>query len=101
MARIIRDSLLNQNAYRNIDNFTDANKLILFVKLILLIDQEGRSLIDQGLLFEQNSIGEVISILKNINISITNEDYNKIIEMKDSVIEECVKLMFPLYKSKI
>jgi V/A-type H+-transporting ATPase subunit A len=100
MARIIRDSLLNQNAYKKIDNFTDANKLILFVKLILLIDQEGRSLIDEGLLFEQNSMGEVISILKNINISIANEDYNKIIEMKDSIIEECIKLMFPLYKFK-
>jgi V/A-type H+-transporting ATPase subunit A len=100
MARLVRNSFLIQSAYDDIDNFTDSNKLILFIKLILIIEQEGRALLNKGPLFDQSAFTEVISIIKNINLTLSNEKFKLIIEMKDSILNECLSIMFPSYRYK-
>ena len=95
MARLLRNSFLNQNAFDKTDNFTDFNKLILLIKLILIIDQEGRALMDKGLFFDQTCFSKVINIIKAANLTISNDQFEKIIQMKDEVLERCLRLMFP------
>ncbi|NHJ24428.1 MAG: V-type ATP synthase subunit A [Candidatus Lokiarchaeota archaeon] len=95
MARLLRNTFLNQNAFDKIDNFTDFNKLILLIKLILIIDQEGRALMNKGLFFDQSCFNKVINIIKATNMTISNDQFEKIIQMKDEVLEGCLRLMFP------
>ncbi len=95
MARLLRNTFLNQNAFDKIDNFTDFNKLIVLIKLILIIDQEGRALMNKGLFFDQSCFNKVINIIKAANLTISNDQFEKIIQMKDEVLEGCLRLMFP------
>jgi len=95
MARLLRNTFLNQNAFDKIDNFTDFNKLIVLIKLILIIDQEGRALMNKGLFFDQSCFNKVINIIKATNMTISNDQFEKIIQMKDEVLEGCLRLMFP------
>ena len=97
MARLIRNSFLYQNAYDENDNFTEHNKLLVLIKLILLIEQEGRLLISNGLLFDQSSFNQVINIIRELNLAFKNSEYEKIMEQKDDILKSCLSLMFPSF----
>ncbi|MFX1572950.1 MAG: V-type ATP synthase subunit A [Promethearchaeota archaeon] len=99
-AKLIRNSFLIQNAYDNIDNFTDYKKLLVLIKLILLIYKEGKTLLKTGFSFEESQFDQVINSIKNINNSISNENYNQIEKLKNKILDESLSLIFPSRKMK-
>lgn len=88
IAKLIRNTFLIQNAFDLIDCYTDTKKLIAFIKLILLLDKEGRDLLKQGFILEDIKELEVISKLRRINYTIPNDEFNKISNLKNELFNE-------------
>ncbi|MFX1409597.1 MAG: V-type ATP synthase subunit A [Promethearchaeota archaeon] len=94
MAKLIRNSFLIQNAFDKIDAFTDYKKLLALVKVILLFYKEGKALLKQGFKFEASKGNNVIQIIKDINYSIPNKDFDQIEKKKDQILKDSLELMF-------
>ncbi|MBA7665655.1 V-type ATP synthase alpha chain [subsurface metagenome] len=88
IAKLIKNGFLIQNAFDDIDNYTGVRKLLGMIKIILLLYKEGKELLKQGFLLEDiKELKTIIEILR-INHSIRNEDFNKIEEIKNNLINE-------------
>ncbi|MCK4479143.1 MAG: V-type ATP synthase subunit A [Candidatus Lokiarchaeota archaeon] len=88
IAKLIKNGFLIQNAFDDIDNYTGVKKLLGMIKIILLLYKEGKELLKQGFLLEDiKELKTIIEILR-INHSIRNEDFNKIEEIKNNLINE-------------
>jgi len=88
IARLIKDGFLIQNAFDDIDNYSDVRKLLGIIKMILLLLKEGKELLKQGFLIEDiKDLKTIIDILR-INRSIPNEDFDKIEELKKKLLNE-------------
>ncbi len=101
MAKLIRNSFLIQDAYDKIDNFTDFNKLLSFIKLILLIYEEGKNMLRKGFLLRDESFSDVIKIIKNANLTIPNENFRQFEKIKNSILQESLNKIFLSPKRKI
>jgi V/A-type H+-transporting ATPase subunit A len=102
IARIARNSFLIQNAFDPIDCFTGIKKLIGFVKLILLLYNEGSLLLNQGYLIEDIKELKVINDILRIGRSVPNDDFKRIEEIRSKLIEEIesLKLLRGVFKKK-
>jgi len=102
IARIARNSFLIQNAFDPIDCFTGIKKLIGFVKLILLLYNEGSLLLNQGYLIEDIKELKVINEILRIGRSVPNDDFKRIEEIRSKLIEEIesLKLLRGVFKKK-
>ncbi len=92
IARLIHDGFLIQNAFDDIDCFTDYKKLMGQIKLILLLYKEGKDLLKQGILVEDIKDLTVIHDILRIGNSIPNDDFFKILDIKKKLIEEIQSL---------
>jgi len=88
IAKIIRNGFLIQNAFDNIDNYTDTRKLLGFIKIILLLYKECKDLLDQGFIIEDCKALRVINDILRISYSVSNEDFSQIEKLKKELINE-------------
>ena len=102
IAKLIKNGFLVQNAFDNIDNFTDPRKMLGLIKIILLLYKEAKNLIKQGFIVEH--IKELDNINRIIRIchTVPNDDYDQLVEIKNSLLKEIdtLKLMHGLMKTK-
>lgn len=96
IGKLIRESFLIQNAFDNIDNFTNVNKLLGHTKLILLLYHQGQELLNQGYLLEDIKSFEVLNDIRRISHTIPNDQFDKIEKMKNNLLNEIqsIKLMY-------
>ena len=88
IGKIIRESFLIQNAFDNIDAFTNAEKLLSQIKLILLLYNESKELIQQGFIIDDIKSLAVINEIMRLSLSIPNQEYLKILNIKNQLIRE-------------
>ncbi len=100
VAQLIRNGFLIQNAFDQIDNYTDVNKLMGQIKLILLFYSESLSLLKQGALIEDIKDLEVIQDILRIRNTVKNDEFDKIIDLKKKLLTEIESLKFLLGASK-
>ena len=96
MGKLIRNSFLIQSAFDDIDCFTDFNKLLFQIKLILLLYSEGKELLKLGFIMEDIEKLNVINDIMRISKSIPNDNYKDILNIKDKMLKEIrsLKTMF-------
>ena len=92
IAKLIKNGFLIQNAYDDIDNFTDVRKLLGMIKVILLLFKESKELLKQGFLIEDIKSLLVINDILRINRTISNDDFDKIEDIKRKLLSEIESL---------
>ncbi|MFX0104704.1 MAG: V-type ATP synthase subunit A [Candidatus Hodarchaeota archaeon] len=88
IAKMIRNGFLIQNAFDDIDNFTNIKKLLGIIKIILLIYIEGRNLIEQGVLIENLLEPDLITSIVRISQNVPNEDFHQIERIKNKLVQK-------------
>jgi len=102
IAKLIKNGFLIQNAFDDIDNYTNTTKLLGMIKIILLLYKESIELLKQGFLIEDiKDLKTIIDILR-INHTIPNDDFDKIEELKKKLLHEIesLKLTRGVFKKK-
>ncbi|MBY9002802.1 MAG: V-type ATP synthase subunit A [Candidatus Lokiarchaeota archaeon] len=92
IGKIIRESFLIQNAFDPIDAFTAVKKLLSQIKLILLLYAESKELIQQGFVIEDIKSLTIINEIMKLNITIPNQEFLKILNIKNQLIREIESL---------
>jgi len=92
IAKLIKNGFLIQNAYDDIDNFTDVRKLLGMIKVILLLFKESKELLKQGFLIEDIKSLLVINDILRINRTISNDDFDKIEGIKRKLLSDIESL---------
>jgi V/A-type H+-transporting ATPase subunit A len=87
VAKMIKNGFLIQNAYNEIDSFTNFKKLLSMIKIILLIYKEGKNLIDRGVLIEDFLDPDFVNSILRISQTIPNEDFKSIEKIKDNLLK--------------
>jgi V/A-type H+-transporting ATPase subunit A len=87
ISKLIKNGFLIQSAFEEIDSFTGIKKLLGTIKLILLIYNEGKNLISQGVLIEDLLEPELIDAILRINKTVANEDFRKIEALKKKLVK--------------
>jgi V/A-type H+-transporting ATPase subunit A len=102
IAKLIKNSFLIQNAFDEIDSFTNTEKLLGMIKLILLIFKEGKELLNQGFIVDDIKGMEVINSVLRMNRTIPNQDFNKLVDLKNKLFSEIesLKLLRGVFKTK-
>ena len=88
IAKLIRNSFLIQNAFDDIDCYTDIGKLLNQIKLILLLYKESKTLIKRGFFVEDIKNLNVINDILRVSHSIPNEEFNSIMKIKYELLKE-------------
>ena len=88
LARLIKNGFLIQSAFEDIDNYTKIKKLLGLIKIILLIYNEGKLLIEQGILIENFLDPEIITEILRIRHSVKNDDFYQIEELKNKLLKK-------------
>jgi len=102
ITKLIRNSMLIQNAFDPIDSFTDVEKLIGQTKLILLLYKEGIQLLNQGYLIDDIKDLTVINDILRISYSIPNNEFAKLEILKKRLLNEIesLKLTYGISRKK-
>ncbi|MFX1326998.1 MAG: V-type ATP synthase subunit A [Promethearchaeota archaeon] len=88
IAKLIKNGFLNQNAFDKIDSFTSVKKMLGLIKIILLIYNEGKVLIDQGILIEDLLDQDIYNEILNLRHSIENNDFQHLELIKNNLIQK-------------
>ncbi|MGB5910120.1 MAG: V-type ATP synthase subunit A [Promethearchaeia archaeon] len=100
VAKIIRESFLIQNAYDNIDNYTDAKKLLGHIKLIILLFNEAKTLLKQGFLLEDIKNLKTLNDIIRISNTIPNNEFFQLVNIKKKLLRE-IELLKITYGVKV
>ncbi|MFX0042882.1 MAG: V-type ATP synthase subunit A [Candidatus Hodarchaeota archaeon] len=92
ISRLIREGFLIQNAFDDIDNYTDIKKLLGQIKLILLLNDEAKELLKQDFFIEDIRNFEAINDILRISNSVPNSDFNQILNIKNKLLKEIQSL---------
>jgi V/A-type H+-transporting ATPase subunit A len=88
VAKMIKNGFLLQNAFDDIDNYTNIKKLLGIIKIILLIYNEGRNLIERGILIEDLLEPNLISSILRMSQTVPNEDFHRIERIKNKLVQK-------------
>ncbi|UCC19410.1 MAG: V-type ATP synthase subunit A [Promethearchaeota archaeon] len=88
IAKIIRNGFTIQNAFDEIDAYTNIKKLLGIIKIMLIIYNEGKNLIERGVLIEDLLEPDLIDSILRISQSVPNEDFQRIERIKDKLIQK-------------
>ena len=94
IADLVRKSFLIQNAFDEIDKYTDYKKLLGIVKIILLLFQEGKKQVEKGSLINMMNFSEVANDISKIAHTVANEEFHVIEEFKVHLIDEKFSRIF-------
>lgn len=100
LADLVRKSFLIQNAFDEIDNYTDYKKLLGMVKIILLIYQEGKKQVEKGSIIHIMNFNELVNDITKIARTVANEDFHAIEEFKDTLINHTLDRIFIVQHAK-
>jgi V/A-type H+-transporting ATPase subunit A len=100
IADLVRKAFLIQNAFDEIDNFTDYKKLLGIVKIILLLYQEGKKQVEKGYIINEMYFNDVINDISKISHTVANEDFHVIEEFKDHLINDRFSRIFNIQHFK-
>ncbi len=92
IAELIKNGFLIQNAFDDIDNFTEIKKLLGMIKIILLLFKESKELLNQGFMIEDIKSMEAVNIILRMNRSIPNNKFEKIEQVKTMMLNEIASL---------
>lgn len=92
LAKLIKNSFLNQNAFDNIDNFTDYKKLLAQIKIMILLFNVSKDLLKKGSIIEDIKDLSIINDILRISQEIPNEEFEKIEELKNKLLAETEQL---------
>ncbi|MHA1886135.1 MAG: V-type ATP synthase subunit A [Promethearchaeota archaeon] len=92
IAELIKNGFLMQNAFDEIDNFTEVKKLLGMIKIILLLYKESKELLNQGFIIEDIKSLESVNNILRMNRSIPNDKFQKIEQVKDKMLNEIASL---------
>ena len=88
IARLIREGFLIQNAFDDMDRYCGPRKLLGQIKIILLLYNLATDLLKQGVIIEEIKDLEVINKILRIGQSIKNNEFSKIEELKNQLLNE-------------
>jgi len=88
ITKLIKNGFLIQSAFDEIDSFTDVEKLLSLIKLILLIYNYGKELVNQGLLLEDLLDSELIDKILRISQTVPNNNFKQIEKIKNELIKK-------------
>ena len=88
IAKIIKDGFLIQSAFDKIDCYTNTDKLLGLIKLILLFYRECTDLLKQGFIIEDCKSLKVVNYTLRIAKTIPNDDISLINKYKDDFLKE-------------
>ena len=88
IANLIKEGFLIQNAFDDIDNYTNRMKLLGMIKLILLLYIEGDILLKRGISIEESLDRDLVNEILKIKNSIPNANFGKIGELKTKLLQE-------------
>ena len=86
MSNLIKNGFLNQSAFDEIDRFTNSEKLLGFVKVLLSLYNKGIELMEKGLILENEMEEDLINDIMKIGRSVPNEEFHKIEEIKNKIL---------------
>ena len=92
IGKLIREGFLIQSAFDSIDVFTDVNKLITHIKIILLLYKEGEKLLQIGYFTEDIKNLDVVQKIYRIKNNVKNKDFEQIFDLKEQLIQDIEKL---------
>ncbi|MFX0038036.1 MAG: V-type ATP synthase subunit A [Promethearchaeota archaeon] len=92
IAQLIKNGFLIQNAFDDIDNYTSIKKLLGSIKIILLVYKESMELIKEGFYIEEIKTLRVMSEILRINRTIPNEDFDKLENIKNKLLNQIEEL---------
>ncbi|MFW9971390.1 MAG: V-type ATP synthase subunit A [Candidatus Odinarchaeota archaeon] len=95
IAKLVRNCFLIQNAFEDIDNFTDHKKLLGLIKIILLLYNEGKARLKQNFKYNDNKEDEVLNSIMRITHTIPNDHFSQIDKFKDTIFNENLNKLFP------
>jgi V/A-type H+-transporting ATPase subunit A len=101
-AKLIKEGFLIQNAFDDIDNYTDFKKLMGLIKLILLLHKKAKELLSQGIIIEEIKDLKIINEILRIGNSIPNNEFYKIEKLKEKLLDEIneLKISYSTMKGK-
>ncbi len=88
ICRIIKNGFLIQNAFDDIDCYTDTVKLLGQIKLILLLYYEGKELLKQGFLMDDVRRLGIVNDLMRISTSVPNNNLTELDSIKRKLYNE-------------
>jgi V/A-type H+-transporting ATPase subunit A len=88
ITKLIKNGFLIQSAFDEIDSFTDVEKLLGLIKLILLIYNKGKDLVNQGILLEDLLDTELINKILRISQTVPNNNFKQIERIKNELIKK-------------
>ncbi|MFW9829339.1 MAG: V-type ATP synthase subunit A, partial [Candidatus Thorarchaeota archaeon] len=85
VSNLIKNGFLIQNAYDDIDNYTNSEKLLGLIKIILFIYKMGKELLKQDILIEDLLGRDLIAEILKLNQTIPNNDLRSLEYFKDEI----------------
>jgi V/A-type H+-transporting ATPase subunit A len=92
IAELIKNGFLIQNAFDDIDDFTEIKKMLGMIKIILLLFKESKELLNQGFIMEDIKSLESVNDILRMNRSIANDKFHKIEQVKSKMLNEIASL---------
>ncbi|UCD02016.1 MAG: V-type ATP synthase subunit A [Promethearchaeota archaeon] len=87
-AKMIKNGFLLQNAFDEIEAYTNYKKLLGIIKILLLIYKEGKNLIEQGLMVEDILGQDLINSILRIGQTVPNDAFERIEKIKSKLIQK-------------
>ena len=97
-ASLIRNALLVQNAFNEVDSYTSSRKLLGLVKVILLLYNKTKSLVERGFLIDEKKCEEVLNEVMKISHYVPNENFEQIEELRDKINNESLRLVLNIHR---
>ena len=94
IADLIRKSFLIQNAFDEIDNYTDCKKLLGIIKIIILLYREGIKQVEKGSIINIMNFNNVAKDISKLTHTVANEDFHLIEEFKNNLIKQKLERIF-------
>ncbi len=92
IAKLIKEGFLIQNAFDDIDSFTNIKKLLGSIKLILLVYKESKELIKEGFYTEEIKELKVMDEILRTNRTVPNKDFDKLEDIKNRLLNQIEEL---------
>ncbi len=88
IAKIIRNGFLIQNAFTEVEVYTDIKKLLGIIKIMLILYKQGKELKKSGIYIEDLLDNELLNNILSMGKSILNNDFDTIENIKNKLIHK-------------
>ncbi|MFX0008850.1 MAG: V-type ATP synthase subunit A [Candidatus Hermodarchaeota archaeon] len=94
VADLIRNAFFIQNAFNEVDTFTSSRKMLSLIKVILLLYNKSKSLINQGSIISDRNCEKVLNKIMRISHFVPNEDFKPFEILKDNINNGSISLVY-------